>query len=226
VDVDLDGVANPEIQPGFPVLVPVPDQGERAALIHRRDLEIVLGQVDPGIRRLDRLVRQSERPDRRWLGRVGSHREPRAVGGGQIRQGPFNVRVRRLIVLRPRRIDVDGPQPEFTFDPWPVSTFTLGASVVFSGENDLHYAINKASSANLTVQATIYTDGNGNKIISSLKLQGFLEDLYDFDFSDGGGPQAAAIMQTGFPTLGGSGAVYLMRYDLSGLDMAIYSAPE
>ncbi len=102
-------------------------------------------------------------------------------------------------------------------------TWALPIAVTFAS-GDMYYAVNNGTLVNMTATVTVANDGN---TIQNVVLGGYMEDLYDFDFDQGGRIHTATIIQAGYPTLGSkAGAVFMMQMNFGKLDMATPNGPD
>ncbi|MBQ9345368.1 MAG: hypothetical protein IJT88_09175 [Kiritimatiellae bacterium] len=65
-------------------------------------------------------------------------------------------------------------------------------------EHDLHLAFGNAVFHDLTVGVVVKRWFLGDLYIYQLRVDGLLEDLYDFDYEDGGQNSHAAVLQIGW----------------------------
>jgi hypothetical protein len=65
-------------------------------------------------------------------------------------------------------------------------------------EKDFYLAIHGSEIPDLRMEVLVEKNENGDLSISNLYLNGYLYDLYDFNYADGGVPQLAAVLQLGW----------------------------
>jgi len=117
------------------------------------------------------------------------------------------------------------------FGPW-----LLPNALTFQGI-DLRFSINNASLHNVNQPGDLMAcyvglKNDTNWTIVNLVLQGYLEDVNDYDYDStgkwytGNPAQSAAIVQTGYGTIGNSGAIFKLQINYDGLDIASPLGPD
>lgn len=83
-------------------------------------------------------------------------------------------------------------------------------------DSDLFLCLKKVSLENPSIDFDVNMDG----YVSNVRVSGLATDLYDFDYGGeellGYPARKAAEVQTGFPTLGTGGKVFITQIDLGG----------
>ena len=76
--------------------------------------------------------------------------------------------------------------------------FNRNEPILHPNEFDLYMAFGHATLTSMSVEVVVVKDGQGNLSIASLDVDGVLDDLYDFNFEDGGKSESAATLQLGW----------------------------